>query len=151
MKDKFYEKAKEHVELAAYFARQMFEELGKDKAMEIIGRAYENYSGDTFSEPYRDVPLDQRFEKFKQSMRDKAAAEDYLKIVSESDKHIEVRFERCPYYEVYKDLGVPDVCQKYCDGDFTAFRRVHPKLKVERNHEIAYGDSFCDHRWVMED
>jgi predicted ArsR family transcriptional regulator len=150
MKDALYERAKNKVQLAAYFAREMIEELGRDKALAIIGRAYEKYSSDTFAEPYLDLPLEERFEKFKEDMKVKSEQGGHFTIVSESDRHLEVRFNRCPYYEVYTDLGVPEVCRKYCDADFTAFRNLHPGLKVERSHEIAYGDSYCNHRWVLE-
>jgi hypothetical protein len=72
-------------------------------------------------------------------------------VVEESDRHIKVRFSRCPTYEVYKDYGIPEVCQKYCDGDFEAFSQIDPKIRVTREHEIAYGDSYCDHCWTLEE
>ena len=61
MHDKFYEVAKGKIQLAVYFAKEMIEELGKEKALEIIGRAYQKFSNDTFSEPYMDIPMEKRF------------------------------------------------------------------------------------------
>ena len=149
MKDPLYKGAKDKVQLAAYFAKEMIEELGRDKALEIIGKAYQKYSNDVFPEPYLDIPMEQRFEKFKEDLKAKAEQEKHFIIVEDSDTHIKVRFNRCPTYEVYSDYGIPEVCQKYCDGDFEAFRRVHPKLQVTREHEIAYGDAYCDHCWTI--
>jgi len=151
MKDAHYENAKTKIKLAVYFAKQMIEELGRGRALDIIGRAYQNFSKDHFSEPFLDVPMEERFPKFLESVRADAAKRDYMDVVEESDRHIKVRFDRCPYYEVYRDYGIPEVCQKYCDADFEAFRKVHPKLRVTREHEIAYGDGFCDHCWTLED
>lgn len=151
MKDDLYDRARNKVQLAAYFAREMIQELGRDRALDIIGRAYEKYSGDTFAEPYRDVPLEERFARFKEDMKAKAERDGHFTVVGESDRHLEVRFSRCPYYEVYADFGIPEVCRKYCDADFTAFPNIHPKLRVERSHEIAYGDDYCDHRWYLEE
>jgi predicted ArsR family transcriptional regulator len=151
MHDQLYEKAKGKIQLAVYFAREMIEKLGKERALEIIGKAYQKFSNDTFPEPYLDIPMEKRFQKFKEDLKAKARQEAHLTIVDDSDRHIKVRFDRCPTYEVYADYGIPEVCQKYCDGDFEAFRHVHPNIKVTREHEIAYGDAYCDHCWTLEE
>ncbi len=151
MKDPQYEKAKSKIELAIYFAKEMIKELGKEKALEIIGKAYQNYSNTTFVEPYLHIPMEKRFHAFKENLKAEAQDGNSFTVVEESDKHIKVKFHRCPTYEVYKDFGIPEVCQKYCDGDFEAFRKVHPKLRVTREHEIAYGDAYCDHCWTLEE
>jgi predicted ArsR family transcriptional regulator len=151
MKDPLYERVRNELKLAVYFAREMMKELGKEKALEIIGKAYQNYSNDHMSEPYLDIPIEKRFPKFKENLKAEAARDKSFVIKEESARHIKVKFHRCPYYEVYRDFGIPEVCQKFCDGDFEAFRKLHPKLKVTREHEIAYGDTFCDHCWTLED
>jgi predicted ArsR family transcriptional regulator len=151
MHDQLYERAKGKIQLAVYFAREMIEDLGKERALEIIGKAYQKFSNDTFPEPYLDIPMEKRFQKFREDLKEKAEQEAHLSIVEDSDNHIKVKFDRCPTYEVYADYGIPDVCQKYCDSDFEAFRNVHPKIKVTREHEIAYGDTYCDHCWTLEE
>lgn len=151
MKDALYREAENRIKLAAYFAKEMIETLGKEQAMEIIGRAYQKYSNAHFSEPYLDLPPEERWQVFKKDLVERARENNHPIIVEESDKHVKVRFERCPAYEVYGDFGIPEVCQKYCDGDFEAFPQIHPKIKVTREHELAYGDSFCDHCWTFEE
>ncbi len=151
MHDQIYERAKGKIQLAVYFAKEMIEELGRERALEIIGKAYQKFSNDTFPEPYLDIPMEKRFQKFRDDLKAKAEQEAHLSIVEDSDRHIKVRFDRCPTYEVYADYGIPEVCQKYCDSDFEAFRHVHPKIKVTREHEIAYGDAYCDHCWTLEE
>jgi predicted ArsR family transcriptional regulator len=151
VKDRLYKQAESKIKLAVYFAREMIEELGRERALQIIGNAYQKYSNDHFPEPFLDIPLDKRFQAFKDDLKAKAKENGNPVVVAESDRHIKVRFNRCPVYEVYRDYGIPEVCQKYCDGDFEAFRKVHPKLKVTREHEIAYGDAYCDHCWSLED
>jgi len=151
MHEQLYEKSKGKIQLAVYFAKEMIEELGKERALEIIGKAYQKFSNDTFPEPYLDIPMEKRFQKFREDLKAKAEQEAHLTIVEDSDRHIKVRFDRCPTYEVYADYGIPEVCQKYCDGDFEAFRHVHPNIKVTREHEIAYGDAYCDHCWTLEE
>jgi hypothetical protein len=151
VKDHMYERAKNKVLLAIYFAREMIDELGRDKALEIIGRAYQNYSNDVFPEPYLDLPREERFGKFREDMRVESEKDGHFEILEESATRLAVRFNRCPYYEVYADYGIPEVCQKYCDADFEAFPRLHPKLRVTRKHEIAYGNDYCDHVWTLVD
>jgi predicted ArsR family transcriptional regulator len=151
MKDPLYERAKNETLLAIYFAKEMIEVLGKEKALAIIGRAYQKYSNDVFSEPYRGMPLESRFERFKAELKAEGERGGHFAVVEESATRIKVRFHRCPYHEVFSDYGIPEVCRKYCDGDFEAFRMVHPKLEVTREHEIAYGDGFCDHCWSLEE
>ena len=151
MGDAAYESSKNKIKLAVYFAKEMIAQLGEEKALDIIGKAYQNYSNDHFSEPYLDVPMEERFPKFKESLKADLKSSGTGDVVEESDRHIKVKFNRCPTYEVYRDYGIPDVCKKYCDGDFEAFRIVHPKLKVVREHEIAYGDAYCDHCWILEE
>jgi hypothetical protein len=151
MKDSLYEKSKSKIQLAAYFAQEMIEALGREKALEIIGRAYQKYSNEYMSEPYLNIPLDRRFQKFKDDLIFKSERDKHFTIVEESGTHIKVKFHRCPHYEVYKDYGIPEVCRKYCDSDFEASRKIHPKLRFTREHEIAYGDDYCDHCWTLEE
>lgn len=151
MKDPLYERVRNELKLAIYFAKEMIGELGKDQALKIIGKAYQKYSNDHFSEPYLDILLEERFSKFKENLKAELKRDRSFTITEESNKHIKVRFHRCPYYEVYRDYGIAEVCQKFCDGDFEAFLKIHPKLRVSREHEIAYGDAFCDHCWTLEE
>jgi hypothetical protein len=151
VKDTVYERVKGELKLAVFFAKEMIDELGRDRALEIIGKAYQKYSNEHMVEPYLDVPMEERFPLFKENLKAEAERDKSFVITEESDRHIKVRFHRCPYYEVYRDYGIPEVCQKFCDGDFEAFRLVHPKLRVTREHELAYGDDFCDHCWTFED
>ncbi|ODS34565.1 MAG: hypothetical protein SCARUB_00300 [Candidatus Scalindua rubra] len=151
MKDALYERVRSELKLAVYFAKEMIGDLGKEQALKIIEKAYQKYSNDIFSEPYIDVPMEERFIKLKENLKAESERDKSFTIVEESDKHIKVRFHRCPYFEVYQDYGIPEVCQKFCSGDFEAFRKIHPKLKVTRNHEIAHGDALCDHCWILED
>jgi hypothetical protein len=150
-KDAIYEKAKERVELAAYFAKEMIEELGQNKALAIIEKAYHKYSTNRFAGPYQSLPPDERFAAFKAKVRAEQQESQSFDIIAETDTSIKVRFHRCAVYEVFRDFGIPEVCQKYCDADFVAFPELHPKMRITREHEIAYGDEYCDHHWFLED
>ena len=151
MKDTLYERVRNEIKLAVYFAKEMYETLGEKKALEIIGRAYQNYSNDHMTEPYRNMPPEKRFAEFKKNLKAEAERDRSFLITEESDTHIKVKFHRCPYHEVYSDYGIPEVCRKFCDADFGAFSTLHPKMKLTRSHEISRGDEYCDHCWSMEE
>lgn len=151
MKDALYGRVRNEIKLAVYFAKEMYKVLGRDKALSIIGQAYQRYSNDHMSEPYLDMPLENRFSKFKKNLKAEANRDKSFIITEESDTHIKVKFHRCPYYEVYKDFGIPEVCRKFCDADFKAFRKVHPRLHLTHEHEISRGDDYCDHFWTLEE
>lgn len=88
MHDQIYERAKGKIQLAVYFAKEMIEELGRERALEIIGKAYQKFSNDTFPEPYLDIPMEKRFQKFREDLKAKAEQEAHLSIVEDSDRHI---------------------------------------------------------------
>ncbi|KKK58238.1 hypothetical protein LCGC14_3046440, partial [marine sediment metagenome] len=91
MKDPVYEKAKNEIKLAVYFAKEMIAVLGEEKALDIIGKAYQNYSNDHFSEPYLEIPMEERFPKFKES----------LKSDSENNKIFNIVLnENCPIFGI---------------------------------------------------
>ena len=46
MKDALYDRVRNEIKLAIYFAKEMYEVLGRDKALSIIGQAYQHYSND---------------------------------------------------------------------------------------------------------
>ena len=42
MKDPFYEKAENEIKIAVYFAKERIAQLGEEKALDMIGKAYQN-------------------------------------------------------------------------------------------------------------
>jgi hypothetical protein len=47
-------------------------------------------------------------------------------------------------------MGIPELCQKYCDSDYGAATLINPKIKLVRDKELAYGADLCNHCWIME-
>jgi hypothetical protein len=74
-----------------------------------------------------------------------------LKVVEASPNRLCIEYTRCPQHDACRELGVPEVCQKYCDSDYGVIPRMYPKIKLVRDKELAYGAGCCNHCWVMEE
>ena len=138
--------------LAAFFARAMIAELGKERAMEIIARAYQEYANHDMAALVEGVAgEEERFAKLIEWQRDLASKRPEIKIIEASPRRLAVEIHTCRNYEVYKQYGVAEVCQKYCDADFAAAKVVSPRVTLTRTMEIAYGAPYCNHCWTLED
>ncbi|MBI4297233.1 MAG: L-2-amino-thiazoline-4-carboxylic acid hydrolase [Chloroflexi bacterium] len=153
VEDETFKKAEGEVRLAAYFARAFIKEVGKKKAMKVIGQAYEEYMVDEQGRRYKDVPSnpEARMEALANRFRQAAKDNPALTLKELSPKRVAIEIHRCPVHEVYTKYGIGDVCQKYCDSDYPAARAIHPKIALIRDKEIAYGAEYCNHSWVLEE
>jgi predicted ArsR family transcriptional regulator len=138
--------------LAAYFAKAMISELGQEEAMEIIGQAYQEYANDDMAELMEGASEDEeRFARLVEWQRELASKRPEIRIVEASARRLAIEIHTCRNYEVYKQYGVAEVCQKYCDADFAAAKVVSPRVTLTRSKEIAYGAPYCNHCWTLED
>ena len=51
---------------------------------------------------------------------------------------------RCPYYEICKRYGCPEITRAFCDGDDAGYGDLHPQLVWERTKTIGRGGDCCD-------
>lgn len=58
----------------------------------------------------------------------------------------EARFSivQCPYMEICKRYGCPEITKAFCDGDDAGYGNLHPKLKWGRTKTIGRGGDCCD-------
>ena len=50
----------------------------------------------------------------------------------------------CPYYEITKRYGCPEITSAYCDSDDAGYGNLHPQLIWGRTKTIGRGDDCCD-------
>ena len=139
------------LELAIYFAREMISELGKEKALEIIGKAWAQYGADSLNRRLEGVAQDERLGALGEFFKKQLADRSDLKVIESTPKRLSIEIHNCPTYDVCEKYGVPEVCQAYCDSDYVSAKAIHPKVKLVRDREIAYGADYCNHSWVMEE
>jgi hypothetical protein len=138
------------LELAIYFAKGFIEELGREKALQIIEKAWEKYWIDNINRRLEDVPPEGRLQTWGDYLKVQSEERPWWKIVEVSPKRVCVEILKCPTYDVCEKHGVPELCQKSCDSDFIKAKAIHPKVKLVRDKEIAYGAEICNHCYIME-
>ncbi len=137
--------------LATYFAEAMTEELGKERALKIILKGWAKYGADRIKSRLEGVPTEDRLEALGEWFKKQAETRPELKVVEATPKKLSVEFSWCPTYEVCKKAGNMELCRMYCDSDFIVTDVIHPKVKLVRDKELAYGAAICNHSWIMED
>ena len=143
--------AKEQLRLAIYFAPEFMDVLGKEKALEIIERAWIKYGADNWKGRLAGVPPEDIIKTMGEWFKAQEKVRSELKVVEATPERLSIEFTRCPQYDVCKEMGVPEICQKYCDSDYGAATLINPKLKMIRDKELAYGADLCNHSWIMEE
>ncbi len=139
------------IELALYFAREFIQEVGAERAMDVIERAWTKYGEDSMNKRLEGVPPERRMEALGEWYRAQTASRPELKVVEASSTRVCIEILACPTYDACVNLGMPEVCQRYCASDYPAAKAIHPRVNLVRDKELANGASCCNHCWVMGD
>ena len=138
------------LELAIDLAKVLIEELGQEKALEIMEKAWIKYGTDSMHRRLEGIHSEDRLKALGEWFKEQGATRPDLKIVEATPKRVCIEISQCPTYEVCVKHGLPEICQKYCDSDYVVAKTIHPKVRLIRDKEIAYGADCCNHCWVME-
>ena len=60
------------------------------------------------------------------------------------DNEARINIVRCPYFEICKRYGCPEITSAYCDSDDAGYGNLHPNLIWGRTKTIGHGGDFCD-------
>lgn len=55
-----------------------------------------------------------------------------------------INIVRCPYFEICKRYGCPEITSAYCDSDDAGYSNLHPNLIWGRTKTIGHGGDCCD-------
>lgn len=55
-----------------------------------------------------------------------------------------INIVRCPYFEICKRYGCPEITSAYCDSDDAGYGNLHPNLIWGRTTTIGHGGDCCD-------
>lgn len=71
-----------------------------------------------------------------------------IKIVSESDDHLDFNVTRCRYAEFYKELGLSDLgFRVHCNRDHAMVVGFNSELELSRSNTLMEGAACCDFRF----
>ena len=140
----------EKYELAVAFANEFMAEIGEERSLKIIRRAFEKVQVNAGSDLARQLGSN-TLEALAGHFRKLEAEMDNLEVLEVTDQHIALKISRCRAWEAFQRLGAPELCQLYCDSDHAYIKAFNPKMKLSRTKTIADGDDCCDHIWAMGD
>ena len=58
--------------------------------------------------------------------------------------HMHIDMLVCPYNEICRKYGCPEIVKAFCHSDDVAYGHMHPKLSWERSGTLGRGDDVCD-------
>jgi len=141
------ERIKEY-RLAVTLAKAFISELGEERALAIIGQAFETIQVNAAKQLAEELGSN-TLEALAGHYQRQAAENDHLEVLEVTDRRIALRITRCRAWEAFQHLGAPELCRLYCDSDHTYIRAFNPRMRLARTQTIAGGDSCCDHVWEI--
>ena len=149
--EELLKRERNNLRLAVYFARQLIEELGQERALEIIEKAWARYGIDNWKTRLEGVPPEEALRVMAEWFKAQAEVRSELKVVEATPKCLRIEFTRCPTYDVCKELGVPELCQNDCDSEYSVIPSMYPQIQLVRDKELAHGADRCNHCWIMDE
>ena len=148
--DQMLQERIDQYKLAVSFAREFIEELGEEKALPILKQAFDSIqvqNGQDLAEQLGD----NSFEAYADYLRKWFDGSDSLQILEVTDREIKTKITRCRTWEALGHLGLPQLCELYCESDHPYIKAFNPNMKLVRTKVIALGDEYCDHIWALEE
>ena len=139
------------LDLAIYFAKAIMEDVGKERALEILKKGWAESWLSGVNKALSGVPAEERFTAFGKWIMERSAINPWMEVIEAGPKRVAIKITRCTTYDACKNKGIPEVCQAYCDSDFLSAPMIHPKAKLTRDKELANGADHCNHIWIIED
>ena len=140
----------EKYELAVAFAREFIAELGQERAMEVMARAFEKIQVKVGEDLAAELG-DNSCAALGAHLRRRAEGMPTLEVLEADDEHVALKITRCRAWEAFQHLGAPEICRLYCDSDNAYIKAFNPEMKMIRAKTLATGDDCCDHVWARED
>jgi len=134
---------------AVAFFREMSEDFGEEKALEIASRALTKVQQENArrtAEKYGAT-----FKGFRDYMREVTSRLDNIRIVEEGDDFIRTSSHRCAAWDALNRYELPQLCRVYCDTDPAYVQAFSPKLTIKAKCRLSDGGPSCDYIWKWEE
>lgn len=146
--DELLEQRIKEYRLAVAFAKEFMAELGREKTLDVIGRAFQKIQAESAAELVEKLGSNS-VEALAGYYRRRAAKVDNLKVIEVADDRIALNISRCRAWEAFQCLGAPEICQQYCESDHAFIRAFNPLMSLVRTKLLSKGADHCDHQWVL--
>ncbi|MFA6977728.1 MAG: L-2-amino-thiazoline-4-carboxylic acid hydrolase [Ignavibacteriaceae bacterium] len=71
-------------------------------------------------------------------------------IVQDKNDVFKLNVTYCPICDVIKTFGLSDLTPFVCEADWRVAKENENKWLFKREHQLATGDSFCDHTYLKK-
>ncbi len=132
--------------LVVTLIKELIQELGYDKAMEIAARAIQKDAwegGRAMAEQLGSNGLSDLMQLVREVWAADQALE--LEVLEQSETRLRFNVTRCRYAELYDRLGIREFgyCLS-CNRDAALIEGFNPHMKLERTKTIMQGATHCD-------
>ncbi|WP_435021670.1 L-2-amino-thiazoline-4-carboxylic acid hydrolase [Tundrisphaera sp. TA3] len=128
--------------------RAFAEEVGQQKALEIVARTIEGLARDAGAEMARGLG-ETSLEAFSACLdrwREGGALE--MEILEQTPEALSFDVVRCRYAEMYRSLGLADLgAHLSCVRDFALVEGFNPDITLTRTQTLMEGATHCDFRF----
>lgn len=131
-------------------AREFEQILGREKALEIIGKAREKYDLELVKRQLSGREAIDNFEDFKAFMKElheSSFASNLFTITYQIDSATEIEFHttECLLAKVFRDMKAADLgYAMICQPDFVTTPSYCPNVRLKRTKTLMQGDDYCD-------
>lgn len=149
----YYDHLRNRYEGMVEMAREMEKEVGKEKAMEIVGRVCDRMAVESVEKMMKNREPIEDMQGFISLMKEVAESPWYKHSVTctfeeESDERLSVRMTECLSAKVFKDMDATDIGYVMCCRPDYAIAKVYsPKIEFTRTKSLMEGDEECDPGW----
>lgn len=134
----------------------LVEEVGKEKARDILGRAIsrsaETEAQAVASREPSGTSMETFTEVFNQTYRDRGIESGLTaEVLSEGSDHLDFDVTRCRFVEMYRELGLGEIADVLsCNRDGVFAQAYDPRITLDRAQTIAQGAPCCTFRYRFQ-
>ena len=130
--------------------KTLIEELGEDKALELIRKNTNKElfaRGQNQAKASPDTSLESYVRMFRSPFWDNILT---MEIVEDTEKAFELKVTECISAEICKasDFGGKKGHALVCYGDYAWAEGFNPKIKLVRDKTLMEGHKYCNHRYI---
>ncbi len=131
-------------------ARAFEKEMGKEKTLECIKKATAERMK-AFGEQQAARMPNNSFDTYVNQFRSGYENELTMEIVEDTEKAFELKVVECIWADTFLRAKAGDIGFAWiCYGDYAWPRGFNPKINMIRDKTLMQGDSYCNHRYVLE-
>jgi hypothetical protein len=139
------------------FARELERILGRDKALEIIGKTAEKLAVESAKAQVAGTEPVKSLEDFRRLLEGQLESPFWTHALTatfpmEKRQEFTGHVTECIWAKTFKDMDATDIGYLWiCQPDFATAQIYNPKIKLRRTKTLMQGDNCCNHTYYWEE